>query len=187
MSNQANLDRFMEAARRVGAEVTPMDNLSAAVSYIHEKAGGLTLVPQTPLASKHGLAKLLSDAGTKVYAGDFRKAGHEPAAGVTFSNFAMADTGTVVLNSTAEDIRLATTLPERHFVIVDPATILEDNLAAAAPMTELHVGSEPRFVAYITGPSRTADIERVLTIGCHGPRELYILVVKDISADLMEN
>ncbi len=93
----------------------------------------------------------------------------------------------MVLNSTDEEIRLATTLPEIHFILVDPATILKDNLAAVQPMTDFHQGNDPKFIAYITGPSRTADIERVLTIGCHGPREVHILLVDDISNNLMEN
>ncbi|MFN2353727.1 MAG: lactate utilization protein C, partial [Desulfopila sp.] len=102
------------------------------------------------------------------------------------SNFALADTGTVVLDSTDEEIRLATTLPEVHFVIVDPEKILKDNLAATEVMTAMHTGSDPKCIAYISGPSRTADIERVLTIGCHGPRELHILVVESVSSNLME-
>ena len=186
MPTDTHLSRFMEAARRVGSEVLEFDSLREAAAYIASKASGTTLVPDTPLAEKHAFKAALQEEGAAVHTGSFREAGQVPAAGVTFSNFAMADTGTVVLESTAEDVRLATTLPEVHFVLVDPETILEDNLAAAGPMTELHRGSEPRFVAYITGPSRTADIERVLTIGCHGPRELHILVVGGISSDLME-
>jgi L-lactate dehydrogenase complex protein LldG len=186
MPTNVHLSRFMEAARRVGAEVNEFDNLQQAAAYIAGKASGNALVPETSLAQKYDLKKILVEAGVNVHEGDFRKAGAFPGAGVTFSNFAMSDTGTVVLESTMENIRLATTLPEKHFVVVDPETILEDNLAAAAPMTRMHTGSEPRFVAYITGPSRTADIERVLTIGCHGPRELHILVVEGISSDLME-
>ena len=187
MSEHSHVTRFMEAARRVGSEVHEFSSLAEAVQYIAEKAGGTTLVPETPLCRKHNLSNLLQRASVAVHAGSYRQAGHFPAAGVTFSNFAMADTGTIVLESTDETLRLATTLPERHFVLVDPRTILSDNLAAAAPMTLLHQGSQPVFVAYITGPSRTADIERVLTIGCHGPRELHILVVESISDDLMEN
>lgn len=186
MTTNAQLSCFMEAARRVGTEVTEVDSLQDAAAYIAEKTSGIALVPETVLADKHDLKTLLGAAGVDVYEGDFRKAGHVPDAGITFSNFAMADTGTVVLESTMENIRLATTLPEIHFVLVDPKTILEDNLSAVKPMTEMHKGSEPRFVAYITGPSRTADIERVLTIGCHGPRELHILIVEGISSDLME-
>lgn len=187
MSNTTNLENFIEKAQRVGAEVLQMSSLKEAAAYVQKTASGRTLVPQTPLVAEHGLIETLKEAGIDLFEGNFRDAGYEPAAGVTFSNFAMADTGTVVLESTAEDVRLATTLPEKHFVIVDPTTILEDNLAAAAPMTEFHTGHEPRFVAYLTGPSRTADIERVLTIGCHGPRELHILVIEGISSDLMQN
>jgi len=186
MSNTTHLLRFMEMARRVGAEVTQLDSLQDAAIYVAANSSGTTLVPRTALSEKYALRNLLAEAGVDVYDGDFRKAGHFPGAGVTFCNFAMADTGTVVLESTAEDVRLSTTLPEKHFVLVDPEIILEDNLAAAVPMTRMHTGNEPKFVAYVTGPSRTADIERVLTIGCHGPRELHILVVEGLSGDLYE-
>lgn len=186
MTVQSDRIRFIEAARKVGAEVAELDSLEVAAKYIGSRVKGATLVPVTLLAKKHSLKELLSDNGVEVYEGDFRKAGHVPDAGVTFCNFGMSDTGTVVLESTDEDVRLATTLPEIHFVIVDPATILHDNLAAIEPMMEFHKGSEPRFVAYITGPSRTADIERVLTIGCHGPRELHLLLVESVSDNLME-
>ena len=187
MSNSEYLSRFIEAARRVGAEVSQVDSLAAGSVYIAERVSGTTLVPTTSLSEKHGLPQLLRESGVDVFSGTFRQAGSFPAAGVTFSNFAMSDTGTIALESTAEDVRLATTLPELHFVFVDPTTILADNLAAAEPMQQLHSGHEPRFIAYITGPSRTADIERVLTIGCHGPRELHILVIEGISDDPMES
>jgi len=186
MAEKHLVHSFAEAAGRVGAAVVPCETLQDAVAYVARTAVGKTLVPQTPLAVQFQLSSLLSVAGVDVFAGNFRDAGQMPGAGVTFCNFAMADTGTVVLDSTNEDVRLATTIPEVHFVILDPAKILADNLAAAAPMGTLYAGSEPRFVAYITGPSRTADIERVLTIGCHGPRELHILLVSDVSADLIE-
>lgn len=186
MTEEAYLARFIESAQRVGAEVVELASLDDAANYVAAKATGKTLIPVTPLAQKHALADILTRVGVDVFDGDFRKAGPVPGAGVTFCNFAMADTGTVVLESTDEDIRLATTLPEIHFVIVDPQKILKDNLAASATMSAMHRGSEPRFVAYITGPSRTADIERVLTIGCHGPRELHILVVGSVSSDLLE-
>jgi L-lactate dehydrogenase complex protein LldG len=186
MAEHTDSQNFMEAARRVGAEVIEMQNLEDVAEYVATKSSGRTLVPLTSLAEKHNLRNLLLQSGVDVFAGRFRDAGRVPAAGVTFCNFAMADTGTVVLESTNEEVRLATTLPELHFVIVDPKTILADNLAAVAPMTAMHSGTEPCFVAYITGPSRTADIERVLTIGCHGPRELHVLVVESVSSDVME-
>ncbi len=186
MTQKNLIHSFTEAASRVGAAVVPCATLQDAVDYVGRTAVGNTLIPQTVLAEKYQLRSLLGDAGAEVFVGSFREAGQLPGAGVTFCNFAMADTGTVVLDSTSEDVRLATTIPEVHFVVLDPAKILSDNLAAVAPMNVLYAGSEPRFIAYVTGPSRTADIERVLTIGCHGPRELHILLVPDVSDDLME-
>lgn len=185
--NNIHIEQFIEAAKRVGAEVLRFESLETAAGYIGEKLDGTTLVPDTKLAAQHDLQKLLKQKNVDVFCGNFREAGQVVAGGVTFSNFCLADSGTVVLESTDENIRLATTLPDKHFVIVDPETVLEDNLAAAEPMTSFHQGNEPKFIAYITGPSRTADIERVLTIGCHGPRELHILLVNGISSDLMEN
>lgn len=181
------VDQFIESAKHVGTVVVRMENLPDAVAYISEKVEGTTLIPETTLTKRHGLRALINKTGIDVFAGRFRDAGQVPGAGVTFCNFCLADSGTVVLNSTDEEIRLATTLPEIHFILVDPATILKDNLAAVQPMTDFHQGNDPKFIAYITGPSRTADIERVLTIGCHGPREVHILLVDDISNNLMEN
>lgn len=181
------VERFIESAQRVGADVTRLNSLQDAVNYISDKVKGTTLVPETALTKRHRLPDLLAEAGVDVFGGRFREAGQVPGGGVTFSNFCLADSGTVVLESTDEDIRLATTLPEIHFILVDPATVLKDNLAAVEPMTEFHEGSDPKFIAYITGPSRTADIERVLTIGAHGPREVHILLLENISSDLMEN
>ncbi|WP_136809059.1 LutC/YkgG family protein [Desulfosediminicola flagellatus] len=186
MSNSGYLKTFIEASRRVGAEVVELESVDAIAEYVASRSSGTTLVPDTAVSIRHSLKSALQEAGVDVFTGNFRQAGQVPAAGVTFCNFGMADTGTVVLESTDENIRLATTLPEVHFVIIDPETILADNLAAVAPMTQLNQGSEPRFIAYITGPSRTADIERVLTIGCHGPRELHILIVESVSEDIME-
>ena len=187
MSNQDILENFITASRKIGAQTFQFPGLKEAAAYIGSRTDGTALVPSTQLAGKFRLRELLLEVGVNIFQGDFRKAGRIPGAGVTFSNFAMADTGTVVVDSTDENIRLATTLPEKHFIIVDPATILADNLAAVEPMNKLHSGHDPVFIAYITGPSRTADIERVLTIGCHGPRELHILIVNNISDDLLIN
>ncbi len=183
---QGYTEIFITETKRIGAEVHEMEDLAAAIQYIATLAKGITLVPETPLVEKYELRSLLAKEQVDVYTGDFRNAGYVPDSGVSFCNFCMADSGTVALDSTSEDIRLATMLPEKHFVIVDPAKILEDSLAAAPIMARFHEGDAPKFIAYISGPSRTADVERVLTIGCHGPRELHLLLVEGISQDYEE-
>lgn len=186
MAGKNLVRNFNESAERVGAKVISCATLAHAAAHVADVTAGSTLIPLTALAEKYQLSETMTAAGVTVFSGSFRDAGQMPGAGVTFCNFAMADTGTVVLESTDEDVRLATTIPEIHFVILDPAKILTDNLAGAQPLQKMFNQSEPCFIAYITGPSRTADIERVLTIGCHGPRELHILLVPDVSDDLME-
>lgn len=177
---------FTEAARRVGAEVTALPDLTGAGAWIGQWAGGPVLLPPCPSLIRHGMAALLQQAGCEVIADDFRRRAPVAAAGVTGANFGLADTGTVVLESTDEAVRLATTLPERHFVLLDPRKILPDGPAAVPYLRRFRELSPRHFLAYITGPSRTADIERVLTIGVHGPRELHILLVEGLSWDLLE-
>ena len=69
-------------------------------------------------------------------------------------------------------------LGEVHVAIFDEGRIVADLDAAAQPLTEM-LQRSPGQVSFISGPSRTADIERVLAIGVHGPQELHILIRKD--------
>ncbi|EKD39980.1 MAG: hypothetical protein ACD_75C00219G0001, partial [uncultured bacterium] len=62
-----SIDRFIESAKRVGAEVLRIENLPEAAAYIAGKAQGTTLVPETPLAVRHGLRALLAAAGVDVF------------------------------------------------------------------------------------------------------------------------
>jgi L-lactate dehydrogenase complex protein LldG len=158
-----------------------------AAAYIKRHAGGAVLLPDFPAAARLNLAVLLREQGAAVVTEGLHAAAATAEAGVTGANFALADTGTVVLDSTAEELRLASTLPERHFILLDRRKILPDHLAAVPLLRRLHQRLSPDFIAFITGPSRTADIERVLTIGVHGPRELHILLLDDLSDDFLES
>lgn len=180
------MNAFIETARKVGAEVLSLGDVALAVDYIREKAGGAVALPTFASGERVKLGRLLREAGCTVVDNDFRIAAPTAAAGVTGANFALADTGSVALESTDEAIRLATTLPERHFVLLDPRKILPDGMSAAPVLRSFHQRRDRNFLAYITGPSRTADIERVLTIGVHGPRELHILLVEGLSDDFLE-
>lgn len=184
---EETLTRFMKMAGRAGAQIVQCLNVSGAADYISRHAGGTVLVPDFPSGARLDLAQLLRHYGCEVVADHFRSAAPVAAAGVTGANFALADTGTVVLDSTDEPLRLASTFPERHFVLLDPKKILPDVRSAASLIRALHQRRSPDFIAFITGPSRTADIERVLTIGVHGPRELHILLLEGLSEDPLES
>ncbi|WP_300455836.1 lactate utilization protein [Desulfobacula sp.] len=97
--------------------------------------------------------------------------------GVTLMDFGIAETGTLVLNSDSEDTRLSTMLCEIHVAILETSKIRETVLSMADELNEM-IKQPSSYTAFITGASRTADIERVLALGVHGPLELVILLVE---------
>jgi len=98
--------------------------------------------------------------------------------GVTVMDFGIAETGTLVLNSDSEETRLSTMLCETHVAILKTSDIRETALIMSEELNEM-VKKPSSYTAFITGASRTADIERVLAIGVHGPLALHILLTGD--------
>ncbi len=96
--------------------------------------------------------------------------------GISQMNWALADTGTLVQDSTAVEQRLVSSLTEIHIALVATDAILPD---LPALLTRMHP-DQSGYIAMITGPSRTADIERVLTIGVHGPSRLVIVFCDEL-------
>lgn len=186
MQSQQLSEQFSAVAKGAGAEVVSVDSIAVAITFIAEQIQGSILVPAFSTESRFGFRSALKSAGLNIICHDFRSVGEQAEAGLTGVNFAIADSGSLVLESTAEDIRLATSLPLKHFALLDPRKIVADGLDAVAPLRQLHQLKPRNYIAYITGPSRTADIERVLTIGVHGPKQLTILLVPGLSDDFLE-
>ncbi len=103
--------------------------------------------------------------------------------GISQMDFGIADTGTLLQNATEVSQRLVSTLVPVHIAILATGAILPDLPAALsrfAPEMAEGLAGPPAYLSFITGPSRTADIERVLTIGVHGPERLLIVCVDDL-------
>jgi len=94
--------------------------------------------------------------------------------GITTAQAAIAETGTLVLDSARERHRLVSLVPPVHIAIVNASAIYE-TLGETLSMLENGKELSPA-VTFITGPSRTGDIELILTIGVHGPQELYVII-----------
>ena len=94
--------------------------------------------------------------------------------GITTAQAAIAETGTLVLDSAHERHRLVSLVPPVHIAIIDAAQIYK-TLGEALNWLRNNKELSPA-VTFITGPSRTADIELTLTIGVHGPQELYVII-----------
>lgn len=94
--------------------------------------------------------------------------------GISTAQAAIAETGTLVLDSARERHRLVSLVPPVHIAIVEASSIFQ-TLGEALAFIHQNGNISPA-VTFITGPSRTADIELTLAIGVHGPQELYVIV-----------
>jgi L-lactate dehydrogenase complex protein LldG len=104
--------------------------------------------------------------------------------GITSAQGAIAETGTLVLESERERHRLISLIPPVHIAIIEAAK-LRRTLGEALLDVRRGGGDElSRAITFITGPSRTADIELTLAIGVHGPQELYVIIINDASQSL---
>ncbi len=98
--------------------------------------------------------------------------------GVTGADWGIALSGTVVLKSGTGRGRAVSLVPPRHLTFI-LASALRDNLIQV--MEEIQaMGTPPAAIEFISGPSRTSDIEMDLSIGVHGPVEVYVIVIKDV-------
>lgn len=96
--------------------------------------------------------------------------------GVTQMEWGLANTGTMAQDSSAVEQRLASALTWIHIALLPTDRILPD---LEALMTKIHP-ADSSYIALITGPSKTADIERVLAIGVHGPERVVIVCVDEL-------
>jgi len=122
-------------------------------------------------------AKLLSQKVPGLRFDVARQVAADAKIGLSQMDWALAGTGTLVQNSTSVEQRLVSTLPMIHIALIATDRILSD---LATLLTRVSP-RECSYLALITGPSRTADIERVLTIGVHGPEQLIIVFVDELS------
>ncbi len=97
--------------------------------------------------------------------------------GVARAAKGIAQTGTCVVVTDDENIRLDTMLPETSVILLNSADILPDLPSAAPFLRAEQTQGRASYVSFITGPSRTADIERVSAIGVHGPLEFHIVLI----------
>lgn len=98
--------------------------------------------------------------------------------GITGAQWAIAETGTLVLQSQSEHHRLASLVPPVHVAIVI-ADRIRRTMAEVLELIHPANGELSRAVTFITGPSRTSDIELTLAIGVHGPGELHVIVIDE--------
>ncbi len=98
--------------------------------------------------------------------------------GVARAARGIAETGTCVVVTDDEETRLTTMLPETSLLILRVADIVPTLPDMAPFLRERQADGKISYTSFITGPSRTADIERVSAIGVHGPLDVHIILVE---------
>ncbi len=150
----------------------PAENLCA------QKQRKIMAAPLLPEEQTQSLATLCEQRGI----GFVREGLHRHLSGIdvglTIADFGIAETGTLVIDSSSEEVRLATMISEVHVAVLPKDRIRASAFELEADLRKM-MGASPNYAAFITGASRTADIERVLALGVHGPLELHILLLSE--------
>jgi len=98
--------------------------------------------------------------------------------GLTACEALVAQTGSVLVSAASSGGRALSVLPPHHIVIATRDQLVPDLTAAFARLRSAYGANLPGFLSFITGPSRTGDIERILVLGAHGPKRLSIFLVE---------
>jgi|SRR5579871_3610287 len=123
-----------------------------------------------------GFAKIATDGSELVTrtVGESNTPVHECDLGVTGCDCLVAQTGSIIVSTLSAGGRALSVLPPTHLVIARRNQIIPDLAAAMALLRKRYDRRWPSAISLITGPSRTADIEKILVMGAHGPKRLVI-------------
>lgn len=153
-------------------------DLGKTIAGIFQKVGIQDVcLAESPLLKEAGVADALKAAGMEVYADHIRLHVETVKGGVSENQYGIAELGTLVQGHDGIDERIVATASSYYVGVVKGSSIVEtydDMFDTLCALPEL-----PNFVGFMTGPSRTADIECVTTVGVHGPLELTAVVIDD--------
>jgi L-lactate dehydrogenase complex protein LldG len=172
----SELETFLNEVQKlsgVGQKLVPSAIDSALKALLVEQNISKATVWETPRLRELGVAEILNGLGVELVSPNASK--HEMALcdlGITEADYLLPETGTLVLTSSAARPRAVSLLPRVHLAIVRPDMLRAD-------MHQVFAEAKDRnYLVFITGPSRTADIELTVTLGVHGPRHLYVWMME---------
>ena len=194
------LERMIDAAKAVNLNVIPVTTLPEAAQEILKLAcekkpewgdEKKVVLWKHPLIEEMNIGEILrehniavifsnqSDAG-KTERARFIKESAGSFIGITSADYCIAETGTLVLKTVPGNERIVSLLPSIHVAVIRLDKIIAD-FKELYTLLDKDLKDSPEGIGngmtFITGPSKTADIEATMVHGAHGPRELYIYVV----------
>jgi L-lactate dehydrogenase complex protein LldG len=179
-SPEESLRILAENLGRLRAELHHVPDAAAAAAFL----AGLARDRGWKRVALHGqplveaAVRALPCDAYRVDAGGFDKDALEGCdAGVTACEALVAQTGSVLVSSATCGGRALSVLPHVHVVVATADQVVPTLADALDAARGRHAGRLPSMLSFITGPSRTGDIERILVLGAHGPKELFVLLV----------
>ncbi|MEK8126299.1 LUD domain-containing protein [Paenibacillus filicis] len=182
---EERIARFTENFHSVGGHTGRFTDMQEVSGFIAEKARELSaryvIRQNEPELAELGLEAKLEQASVRVWNTeeheDWRARAAESDLGIVLADYAAAYTGSVTVLSSKDKGRSVSLLPTVLFVII-PVERLKTRLGEVlVNFDKAGQGSLPAGIHFISGPSRSADIENDLTIGVHGPGVVYALIV----------
>lgn len=187
--NNLLYERFKTKMEAVSGECYRVKTLNEAEELVAQllKAKGVQTVAMvdSPLTCGLNLTEQLPLAGVTIYKERYQEVTPTVGAGITEMKWAIAELGTLVQYAVDVQERLCSAFTPIHIALVQTSGLLPNIMTA---LSVIH--SEPQipgFVGFVTGPSRTSDIERVLTIGVHGPEQLLAVFVDEQAGECATN
>jgi len=196
----ANLiPRFEEELQKVSGHAHRVASTGGLHETLDEilkgQEGKRVVLSRNPLLAQFGVARRLQELGIAVTvwpegpdtpsdsaAQRFREEAFAAEVGVTGADWVLAESGTLVLSSLTEGAQLASLAPPVHVALYRRSQVLGSLEEVLERLPDLGDPSAPapgRSIVFVTGVSRTADIEQILIRGVHGPRELHAILVED--------
>ena len=181
------IGRFESESIRIGARFYRAPSAEAAVHHIEDvcraREAKRIVGWQGQVIAEVGLRERLEESGaeflTETTGREFIRAAEAADIGISGVDYALADTGTLVLLARKGQARSISLLPPVHIAVVRPGQILS-GLSDLFPILRADAKSRDlsSAITFITGPSRTADIELTLVVGVHGPQQLHVLLLE---------
>jgi L-lactate dehydrogenase complex protein LldG len=170
------VEQFVVQSERLSATVARASSLAevphAAARYLHERGLSMQAVVWGTLADLEW-----KGAGVSVEArAPYRDDPKPDLVGITGCFAAVAETGTLAMLSGPDTPASMALLPETHIAVVPESRILA-HMEDVFALLRHERGAPPRALNFISGPSRTADIEQTLVIGAHGPYRVHLILL----------
>lgn len=175
---------FIERASELGARVHAVGSRDEAVAEIVDifrSSASLRVVVAPDMGELRKLVEeSLVRAGAELIDGETAEALAKADLGVTRAALGIAETGSIVVAGNALLPRLSTMLPLVHVAVLDQDAVVASLDEAGEYLRRISLepnGGQIRYASFVSGPSRTSDVEKTLTVGVHGPGALHIILL----------